>query len=172
MRSMPEPSEPKATIRRLVMLITGWVMAAALYLLLIDITDLPELIVGAGAAVLAATGFELARERRAVPRARPHLLARAYRPVLMVPSDLVRLTIVLFRQLRRPRDTVGEFRTAPFRTMPEEEGEIGRRALTESLGSFSPNTIIIGVDGDRQVVLAHQLQRRGGAEAIDMLGLG
>ena len=37
--------------------------AAAFYLLLIDITDLPELIVGAGAAVIAATGMELAREQ-------------------------------------------------------------------------------------------------------------
>ncbi len=42
----------------------AWLFAGALYLLLIDTTDLPELIAGAGAAAIAATGFELAREQR------------------------------------------------------------------------------------------------------------
>ena len=48
--------------RRLAAWWFGWLLAGALYLLLIDTTDLPELIVGAVAAAIAATGFELARE--------------------------------------------------------------------------------------------------------------
>ena len=41
----------------------AWLSAAALYMVLIDITDLPELIVAVAAALLAAAGFELAREQ-------------------------------------------------------------------------------------------------------------
>jgi hypothetical protein len=60
----------------------------------------------------------------------------------------------------------------PFACGDDEAREIGRRALAESLGSFAPNTIIIGVDPERELLLGHQLRRRGGSEAIDILGLG
>ena len=49
---------------------------------------------------------------------------------------------------------------------------MGRRALAESFGSFAPNTIIVGVDADRELILAHQLRPSGGPEALDLLGLG
>jgi hypothetical protein len=49
---------------------------------------------------------------------------------------------------------------------------MGRRALAESFGSFAPNTIIIGVDAERELLLGHQLRRRGGDDAIDVLRLG
>jgi hypothetical protein len=53
----------RAWARRASVWWVGWILSGALYLLLIDTTDLPELIVGAGAASLAATGFLLAREQ-------------------------------------------------------------------------------------------------------------
>ena len=62
------------------------------------------------------------------------------------------------------------FRTVPFRCGDDERLETGRRALAESLGSFAPNTIIIGVDADREFLLGHQLRAGGGDEAIDVLG--
>jgi hypothetical protein len=151
----------------------GWLFAGALYLLLIDTTDLPELIVGAGAAAIAATGFELAREQRVAGgmSARLRWLGRLYRPLLNVPSDVLALTWLAARQLIRPRKVNGEFRSAPFRTHAQKR-ETGRRALAESFGSFAPNTIIIGVDAERELLLGHQLRRRGGDEAIDVLRLG
>jgi hypothetical protein len=152
----------------------GFVFAGALYLLLIDITDLPELIVGAGAAVIAATGFELAREQRTVGGLRAHLrwVKRVHRPLVNVPSDIAAVSVLAVRQLFRPRGVNGVFRTVPFRCRDEDGLETGRRALAESLGSFAPNTIIIGVDAERELLLGHQLRRRGGDEAIDVLRLG
>lgn len=152
----------------------GWAFAGALYLLLIDITSLPEVIVGAGAATIAATGFELAREQQTAGgvSARPRWFATVYRPLLKVPSDVAVVSVVALRQLVRPRPVNGAFRTARFRCGPEHDIEMGRRALAESLGSFAPNTIIAGVDVERELILAHQLHRTGGAEAIDVLGLG
>ena len=152
----------------------GFIFAGALYLLLIDITDLPELIVGAGAAAIAARGFELAREQRTVGglRARLGWLAHAWRPLVNVPGDIAAVSALAVRQLVRPREVNGAFRTVPFRCGHDAGLETGRRAVAQSMGSFAPNTIIIGVDAERELRLGHQLRRRGGNEAIDVLGLG
>jgi len=170
---MPERSRREQLTRRVLAWSAGWLLAGALYLLLIDITDLPELIVGAGAAAIAATGLELAREQQIVgERIRPGWLRAIYRPILRVPSDVGVLTVVAIRQLVRPERVSGAFRTAPFERGQARELASGRAALAESLGSFAPNTIVIGVDFERELILAHQLWRRGGDEAIDVLGLG
>ena len=173
--SSPDSVSPaRRAVRRGAAWTAAWLGAAALYLLLIDTTDLPELIVGAGAAVLAATGFELAREQQTAGgvRARARWLATLYRPLKNVPGDIAILSLLAVRQLVRPRRVNGTFRAVPFRCGDEEELETGRRAIAESFGSVSPNTIIVGVDGEEELILGHQLRRRGGREAIDVLGLG
>jgi hypothetical protein len=160
-------------MRRVAAWTAAWVLAGALYLLLIDITDLPELIVGAGTAAIAATGFELARERPGGGIAtRARWIGRTYRPVLKVPSDVVFVCGAALRQLVAPKQINGVFRAVPFRCDEQQRHETGRHALAESMGSFAPNTIVIGVDADRELILAHQLHRTGGAEAIDVMGLG
>ncbi len=114
----------------------GWILSGALYLLLIDIADLPELLVGAGAATLAATGFVLAREQYiAAETFRLGWFASLYRPFIKVPTDVAVVSWVALAQ------------------------------LAESFGSFAPNTIIIGVDHERELLLGHQLRRSGGSDA-------
>lgn len=150
----------------------GWILAGALYLLLIDTTDTPELIVGAVAAAIAATGLELAREQRLVDETvRLRWLARLYRPFLRAPGDIWRVSVAALSQLAGPRPVHGEFRTLRFPNRPDEQREEGRRALAQSFGSFAPNTIIIGVDPERELILAHQLTRTEDAGAIDPLEL-
>lgn len=160
--------------RRAAAWLAAFVLAGALYLLLIDTTSLPELIVAAGAAALAASGFELAREQQTAGglTARVRWLARLHRAVKTVPADIAMLSLLAVRQLVRPQPVNGSFRAVPFRCGDDEELETGRRAMAEAFGSFSPNTIIVGVDGERELILARQLRPRGGREAIDVLGLG
>jgi multisubunit Na+/H+ antiporter MnhE subunit len=151
----------------------GWALAAALYLVLVDTTDLPELIVGAAIAILAATGLELAREQHIVGQVlRSGWLARAYRPIVRAPADVAAVSLVALRQLARPRPVRGQFRAVPFRRGEDETLDAGRQALAEALGSFAPNTIVVGIDSERELILAHQLRRGGGPEAVDPLGLG
>jgi hypothetical protein len=170
---MEDDSDREPVWRRAVAWSLGWLAAAAFYLLLIDTTQLPELIVGAGAAVLAASGLELAREQRIVGEAvRTRWLARVYRPLAQAPSDLAVLSLLAIRQLVRRDAVCGEFRQAPFRGRCDGPGDAGRRSLAEAFGSFAPNTIVIGVDTERELIVAHQLRRSGGPEAIDMLELG
>ena len=161
-------------MRRALAWSVAWTFSAGLYLLLIDITSLPELIVGAGAAVLAATGFELAREQQAAGglSARLRWLGTLHRALLNVPSDVAVVCALAIRQLVAPRAVNGRFRAVPFRCSEEEAVETGRKALAEWFGSFAPNTIIVGVDPDRELILGHQLHVKGGTEAIDVLGLG
>jgi hypothetical protein len=151
----------------------GWVCAAALYLLLIDITDLPELIVGAGAAALAATGLELAREQRIVGESvRWRWLLGLHRPLLRVPRDIVIVSAMALVAIVHRRPTFGSFRAVRFGGGEDEPHETGRRALAEAAGSVAPNTFVVGIDGDRQLILAHQLRPTGGRETIDPLKLG
>jgi hypothetical protein len=175
-RCEPNPSGMSAVrhwSRRLSVWLAGWVLVGGVYLLLIDTTDLPELLVGAGITLLAATAFGLAREQYlAAETVRLAWLARVYRPLAQTPTDIVTVVWTALEQLRHPRDIRGVFRAVPFVCGDDAPREIGRRALAESLGSFAPNTIIIGVDPERELLLGHQLHRRGGREAIDILGLG
>jgi hypothetical protein len=171
----PDSSSPSGRLlRRTAAWSTAGALAGGLYLLLIDTTSLPELIVAIAAAVIAATGFELAREQQTAGgvTARVRWLATLYRPVIKAPADIAVVSLMAFRQLVRPRAVNGTFRVMPFRCGPDNDIETGRRALAESLGSFAPNTIIVGVDVERELILGHQLRRGRGAEAIDVLSLG
>lgn len=159
--------------RRAASLLAGFIGAGSFYLLLIDITDLPELYAGAGAAALAALLFEACREQGFAEVAiRPRMLARAWRAPAKVPGDIWQVSIVAVQQLLSPARRRGGLRAFRFEHGGREGAcDAGRRALAESLGSFAPNTVVIGIDPERNLILAHQLRRSGGVEEIDVLGL-
>lgn len=170
---MSEPPPAVRLGRQAFAWLLGWCFAAALYWLLIDITDLPELLVGAGAAVLAATAFELTREQQIVAESvRLRWLSHAYRPLLRVPSDIAIVTLVVLRALVRRQARVGSFRAVSFTCGDSGAREQGREALAELAGSLAPNTFVVGIDTDRELILAHQLHPLKGRETLDPLGLG
>ncbi len=142
-------------------------------MVLIDTTDLPELYAGAGAAVLAALAYEAGREQGfAEFSSAPGWLLRAWRGLARVPPDVARVSLTIFQQLLRPRAQRGRLRAVPFDFGdPDSPRDAGRRALAEALGSLAPNTVVIGVDSEHDLILAHQLYESGGADAIDVLGL-
>jgi multisubunit Na+/H+ antiporter MnhE subunit len=158
---------------------TAWIFAlgaalgGGLYLLLIDTTSLPELYVLAGVALLCALGMLLAREQGFV-EARVALawLAGARRLAWQVPLDIATLCAVALAQLVQRRPARGAFRTTRFDATAETPQDTGRRALAEWIGSLSPNTIVVGVDDERGLLLVHQLHVRGEPEQLDLLRLG
>lgn len=170
---MSEPTRRELMIRRAIAWSAGWVAAGALYLLLIDTTVLPELLVGAGAAVLAATGLELAREQALVGESvRPRWLTRLHRPLLTVPKDIAIVTLMALRAVVHRPDSMGTFRVVPFAETEDGQYQSGRQALAQAAGSLAPNTFVVGIDEEREVILAHQLRRTEGRRAIDPMGLG
>jgi hypothetical protein len=152
----------------------AFLFAGAFYLLLIDTTSSPELYAGAAAALLAAgvcaaanrNGLRGVRARRVAPR-------RAVRALAQIPADIVWVSSEALAQLVSPRPVRGRWRVVPFRHgQTDDTGDMSRRALAEAVGSIAPNTIIIGVDEQRDLLVAHQLRPSGGPERTDVLGLG
>jgi hypothetical protein len=76
------------------------------------------------------------------------------------------------RGLLRRDAPVGGFRAVRFRGNHDEPEETGRRALAEAAGSVAPNTFVVGIDGERHLMLAHQLKVSGGRKTMDPLELG
>ncbi len=72
----------------------------------------------------------------------------------------------------RPRRTRGVFRATRFTATDETPADAGRRALAETVGSVSPNTIVVGVDPERKLLLTHQLRRHGPPEDLDVTRMG
>ena len=153
--------------------ILGGLLGGGFYFLLIDTASLPEVYLLAGVAVGCALAFELARTQGVIESLiDPRWLLRGWRVVLKIPLDLGVLCWEALVQLVSPREARGEFRAAPFKATKQTTADTGRRALSEWLGSLSPNTIVVGVDPERELLLVHQLRRQGETEQIDPLGLG
>lgn len=136
----------------------AWTLTAAalfaFWLFLVDTHEEAQLLVGVGVAMLAASISELVRRQRiAQVRVQPRWLARLWRPMASVPRDLLRLAVAI----APGRHPVGRLRALPFDPRTTDPTDNGRQALAEIAGSFSPNTIVIGVDVERGLLLAHQL---------------
>jgi hypothetical protein len=159
-------------IRRAGIAALGFALAGGFYLLLIDTTDLPELYVLAAVALAAAVAFEGSRElgfAEAAMTAR--WLLRAWRVLARVPVDVVRVSGEALVQLVARKPVRGSLRAIPFHG-GDRPRDLGRIALTETLGSFAPNTIVLGVDPDSELMLVHQLRTAGASDELDVLRLG
>jgi multisubunit Na+/H+ antiporter MnhE subunit len=133
--------------------LTWWVLLAALYLLIDDSVLVPELAVGALAAAVGATGATLVhRERRVLLRGDVRWLRALWRPLVGLVTDLWPLARALPR-----RGGSGGLVEIPFDATSDGPKDTARRALTEALGTLAPNTIVVRIDTDRGVVVAHQL---------------
>ncbi len=143
--------------------VSWWVLCAALWLLLVDRTATDELLVGAGVA-LAAAGAATAvrRQRIGVGRPRPSWVGSALvRQSVGLLADLWPLarTLVLRGILRRPAPGGGDgLSLVPYARVTDDPGDLAHRALTETLGSLAPNTIVVAIDRDRRLLVAHQLE--------------
>ncbi|HET9161849.1 MAG TPA: Na+/H+ antiporter subunit E [Solirubrobacterales bacterium] len=142
----------------------------AFWLLLVDTHEEAQILVGVGVAMLAGSISELVRRQRiAQVQVRPRWLARLWRPVSSVPRDLLRLAVAVLPG-QRPTSRI---RALPFDPGVADPTDHGRQALAELTGSFSPNTIVIGIDAERGLLLAHQLvpQEEEPERSLDRLEL-
>ena len=126
-----------------------------------DNIGLAELVAGAGAAALAALLTEVALHQAGTPIAvRARWLATAYRLPGQVLGDTVLVFRALARQLVRGEPPPSGFRELPIRAGdPEDQtgAAVTRRVLLVGAGSLAPNTVVLGIDQDRGVMVVHQL---------------
>jgi multisubunit Na+/H+ antiporter MnhE subunit len=160
--------------RRTLFFSATWVALAGVWLLYVDNRSLPELLTGAVAAAIAATGSELVRAQRVAPiRLRARWVVRLWRPVARAPVDVLVVTRAILRQCAKRRPQRGQLRALRFQDGRDDPVANARRAIAEAFGSFAPNTIIVGVDRERELILAHQLDPDAGRplQAIDPMRL-
>jgi multisubunit Na+/H+ antiporter MnhE subunit len=135
-----------------------WVLLAALWLALVDTVLVPELAAGAVAAAVAATGAVIVRQqRRLLLKPRAAWIRSAGRPLVRTVTDLVPLARALWRRGVMRRAEHGSLAEVPYAAVGDTPDDATHRAFTQALGSLAPNTIVVGVDRDRQVMLVHQL---------------
>src|SRR4051794_1211406 len=136
--------------------VAWWVVCAAQWLLLVDNAKPQELAVGAVVAAVAATGAVLVRrERQRLFGVPVRWLPRLSRSVAGLVTDLAPLAVALVRRRREATGLV----EVPY------AGDGVHRVLTQAFGSLTPNTIVVAVDEERQVLLAHQLMRTADVES-------
>jgi multisubunit Na+/H+ antiporter MnhE subunit len=152
---MPSHGAPRAVAAWL----AWWIVLAALYLLLADSVVLPELVVGVVAAAIGATGAVLVRgQREVLLRPRLRWLRGAGRPLAGLVTDLVPLARALAEAGIARRPSRSGFVDVPYDVRGQDPEAVAHRALTEAFGSLAPNTVVIEVDVQRGVVVAHQLR--------------
>ena len=145
--------------QRIAFWLSWWAVAYALWVLAVFKTQPAELIAGAVAAALAATGAELVRSRGYAPFAPDLAWSRG---LLRVPKEVVldtwRMAMLLVRHFVRGERIEGSFRVVRFRTGRDEDPRAQAvRAVAAWLGCVSPNTYVLGVDENHEVALLHQL---------------
>jgi multisubunit Na+/H+ antiporter MnhE subunit len=139
--------------------LTSWLGLWVLYLLLVFKTEPAEIVAGALCGALGATAANLVRThgnvRFSFPRGWWRGLARVPASVVV---DSGRLVGVLWRVIVRREDVRGRSFTVPMRgTRGKSVEAVSQRALTKWIGSFSPNTLVMGFDEQRGHALVHQL---------------
>jgi multisubunit Na+/H+ antiporter MnhE subunit len=159
--------------RQIWALTRGVLLGGGFYFLLIDTASLPELYALAGVAVGAAIAFFVSREQGFTEaRVHPKYLVSIWRLTIKIPLDIALVCWEALAQLIRPQPVRGQFRAVRFEAVKETPQDAGRRATAEVLGSVTPNTIVVGVDAERGLMLVHQLRRQGPPEDLDVLRLG
>jgi hypothetical protein len=132
----------------------------ALWIIVDDSLAADELLAGAAAAALAATLAELAGHQSGV-----RLQARAgwVRPALHLPAAVARDTWTVFgalwRQVVRREQPPSGFSVVDVAAGDRTPEARTRRALLVAGRSVAPNTLVLGIDADRGVMVVHQLVR-------------
>jgi hypothetical protein len=86
-------------------------------------------------------------------------------PALSLPGRVVRDTVIVYRALwrrlahgERPRSAFGEL-TARYGN--DTPGGMTRRTLLVGGASLAPNTFVLGIDPERDVMVVHRLVTQG-----------
>jgi multisubunit Na+/H+ antiporter MnhE subunit len=123
-----------------------------------DSINTDELLAGAGAAALAAAFADLVTYQAA---SRFRMRIEWLVPALSLPGQVVRDTVIVYHALWR-RLVHGEQPPSAFLELPARFGDdtpegVTRRALLVGGTSIAPNTFVVGIDPECDVMVVHRL---------------
>ena len=140
-----------------------WILLFGLWVLLDYSLATAELAVGAGVAAVSALVTELVMGQAAVDfRIRLAWLRKAF----ALPGRVARDTVIVFGALWRLL-AYGQQPPSGFTALPTAWGEESARGLTRRVllvggTSVAPNTLVLGIDREREVMIVHHLVRPPG----------
>lgn len=158
------------TARRLRLAAVHVALLWGLWCALVAKTEIAELLAGLAAALLGAAALNVvssAHLAHFVPRAA--WLAQAWHVPTMVLADLVTVMAVLGTRIWRGCGPQSGFLRAPFDVRGDRDDVATRRALTVALLTASPNSIVLDIGADGQIVM-HQLQQQSLPDFARKLG--
>jgi multisubunit Na+/H+ antiporter MnhE subunit len=144
--------------RRVGSWLVWWVLMMSFWVMIDDSINADELLAGAGAAALAAAFADLVTYQAATRfRMRIEWLV----PALSLPGQVVRDMVIVYLALWR-RLVHGEQPPSAFVELPARFGDdsaegMTRRTLLVGGTSVAPNTFVLGIDRDRDVMVVHRL---------------
>jgi multisubunit Na+/H+ antiporter MnhE subunit len=151
-----------------------WVLMMAFWVMLDDSIATDELLAGAGAAALAALLAEQVTYQAASRfRMRISWLVPALRLPGEVAGDMVIVYAALWRRLAGGQQPDSAFAELPARFGDDTGAGVTRRTLLIGGRSLAPNTFVLGIDPERDVMVVHQLvagRRPDGPDGSDGSG--
>lgn len=135
-----------------------WVLLMAIWIILDWSLDVAELWVGAGVAAAGAVAAELVGHQTG-----SHFRARIkwLIPLLRLPGQVICDTVIVFaalgRLLIRGQQPASGFVEVPKAWGDESPVGVSRRVLLVGGTSVAPNTVVLGMDRERDVMVVHHL---------------
>ena len=138
-----------------------WILLMSFWVMIDDSVATDELLAGAGAAALGALLAELVTYQAA---SRFRMRIRWIVPALSLPGqvarDLVIVYAALWRRLFRGEQPPSAFAELSARFGDDSSEGVTRRTLLVGGASIAPNTFVLGIDQDRDVMVVHRLVSR------------
>jgi multisubunit Na+/H+ antiporter MnhE subunit len=135
-----------------------WVLMMSFWVILDDSIATDELLAGAGAAALAALLAELVTYQAA---SRFRMRIRWLVPALRLPGEVARDMVIvyaaLWRRLAHGQQPGSGFAERPARFGDDTPAGVTRRTLLIGGRSLAPNTFVLGIDPERDVMVVHRL---------------
>jgi len=154
---------------------TGWSIAVlflafAAWLAFVGTLSAQELLLGAGCALFCTFASLLTWKAMHLSIAMvPADLFEIWRVPASVAVDALILIAVLYKDLFGIACTVSDDRAVPFHDFRGRRGRL-RRVLVTVYSSISPNSIVIGIDREQNLLLYHQLARTPVSKLMRKLG--
>jgi len=144
--------------RRVGSFLVWWVLLMAFWVWIDDSVALAELLVGAGVAVMGALLAEVVQCQAGTHvRIRFEWLAEGLKLPKEVVRDLGVVLGALWSQVVKGEGPRSGFVALPVRPGTDTTEDATRRALITASRSVAPNTLVLGIDRERNVMIVHHL---------------
>jgi multisubunit Na+/H+ antiporter MnhE subunit len=147
-------------MRRVVSLVVWWALLVCLWALYAGTTTRIEILAGLGAAAIGAAAADVVRSQNLFRfEIDKPWLPRAWKTLPQIVFDFGLVTWELVRALAARRRVSGAYVAVPF---PAGNPALGvhrwRRAYATTLGTMTPNGIVVDIDPETDLALMHSIR--------------